>query len=141
MSATYLTFNNQIEKLTTILNPGDLQLMGTNPILVFKNVNSYPLYMVVDCSAGSVLYDFNSGGYFEFYNVMSGLSLFKSATYPLQTIQGFGPSICSPWATSDGFKRGTIIQLPWDMILTSNNGSDATQGDGFLTVNYYGLFN
>jgi hypothetical protein len=135
----YLIESAAIEKLTTVLNPADLQTMGSNPILVFRNVNSFPLYMVVDCSAGSVLYDFNAGGYFEFYNTLSGLPLFKSATYPLQVIQGFGPSICSPWSTSDGFKRGTIIQLPWDMVLTSNNSTDATQGDGILNITYYGL--
>jgi hypothetical protein len=64
--------------------------------------------------------------------------LFKSAAYPMQTIQGNGPNLCYA-TTADGFKINTILSLPYNLFLTTNAGGDATQGDGDLYVTYYGL--
>ena len=140
MSATYLSTTPQIQKLTAFIPASQVLTIGTNPVFCFGQnaIISYPLYMVINCTQGSTLYDFAALDYFQFISDVSNYPLFKSATYTMQTIQGKGPNLC--YATSaDGFKISSILSLPYDLYLTTNAGGDATQGDGDLYLTYYGL--
>ena len=136
----YLIESNNIQKLTAFIPSSQLLTIGSNPVSCFGKdaIESYPLYMVINCTQGSALYDFGVLDYFQFQSDVSNYPLFKSATYTMQTIQGKGPNLC--YATSaDGFKISTIDSLPYDLYLTTNTGGDATQGDGDLYITYYGL--
>jgi hypothetical protein len=138
MSATYLTDINYIEVKKAIIQPFDILVCGSFPVAVIKDLNSYPLYMAIELSAGTVNYDFNVGAIFTFQNSVSGNDIFPAAGYPFQVIQGFQICINIPLGIQ-GFKRGGVTSLPYDLILTTQNGTDATQGDGILNITYYGL--
>jgi hypothetical protein len=138
MSATYLTDINYIEIKKAVVLPPDIYGCGTNPLTVVKDINSYPLYMAIELSAGTIAYDFGSGAIFTFQNSVTGNEIFPAAGYTLQVIQGFGICINIPIGIQ-GFKRNGVFSLPYSLNLTTQDGTDATQGDGILTITYYGL--
>lgn len=136
----YLIESNYIQKLTAFIPASQVLTIGTNPVYCFGKdaIESYPLFMVINCTLGTTLYNFAALDYFQFQSDVSNYPLFKSAAYTMQTIQGKGPNFC--YATSgDGFKINTLNSLPYDLYLTTNAGGDATQGDGDLYLTYYGL--
>jgi hypothetical protein len=138
MSATYLTDINYIEIKKAVVLPPDIQICGSNPFTVITNINSYPLYMAIELSIGFVLYDFGATGNFTFNGSITGNPIFPSAGYNFQIIQGFGICINYPNG-AEGFKKERVKSLPFDLILTTQDGTDATQGDGILNITYYGL--
>jgi hypothetical protein len=134
----YLIESNLLEVKKAVVLPPDIYGCGTNPFTVIKDINSYPLYMAIELSAGTIAYDFGVGAIFTFQSSVSGNEIFPSAGYTLQVIQGFGICINIPIGIQ-GFKRGGVDALPYSLNLTTQDGTDATQGDGILNITYYGL--
>ena len=133
----YLIESN-IEVKKAVILPADIYGCGTNPSTVIKDINSYPLYMAIELSAGTIAYDFGAGAIFTFQSSVSGNDIFVAAGYNLQVIQGFGICINIPLGIQ-GFKRGGVSSLPYSLNLTTLDSTDATQGDGILNITYYGL--
>lgn len=134
----YLIESNYIEVKKAVILPADILGCGTNPLTVIKDINSYPLYMAIELSAGTVNYNFGAGAIFTFQSSVSGNDIFVAAGYNLQVIQGFGICINIPLGIQ-GFKRGGVTSLPYSLNLTTLDSTDATQGDGILNITYYGL--
>lgn len=134
----YLIESNYIEVKKAVILPADILGCGSTPITVIANLNSYPLYMAIELSSGTVNYNFGAGAIFTFQSSVSGNEIFPAAGYPFQVIQGFGICINYPIGIQ-GFKRGGVSSLPYDLILTTQDATDATLGDGILNITYYGL--
>lgn len=138
MSATLIT-PGALVQIKKVFQPSELQTIGSAPLSIFDRGRFVPLYISMVLSTGTTPYDFGLGNDFVFVSDAGG-PIFDSAAYPLETIQNDQTVICTPNAAND-FKINRLgdISSGYSLLLTTTTGVDATQGDGILSLNFFGL--
>lgn len=136
MSA-YLVLPNVGRIIKSVFQPAELQTIGSAPLaLLPKNNNFFACQIWMNLTVGSVLYDFAVGAEFEIRG-NNNIAVCFSNNYPLQAIQ-LDEYNMAYLNQADGFKIGRFNLGNQDLILTTADGTDATQGDGVLTVWVFG---
>lgn len=138
MAATLIT-PGALVQIKKVFQPSELQTIGSAPLSVFDKQRFLPLYISMVLSSGTTLYDFGLGNDFVFISDAGG-SVFFSNFYTLETIQNDETVICTP-NVSNGFKISSLgdISSGYSLLLTTTTGLDATQGNGVLSLNFFGL--
>lgn len=138
MSATLIT-PGALVQIKKVYQPAELQTIGSAPLNVFDKGRFLPLYISLVLSSGTTPYNFGLGNDFVFVSDVGG-QIFFSNFYPLETIQNDETVICTP-NQANGFKISSLgdISSTYSLQLTTTTGVDATQGDGILTLNFFGL--